>query len=112
MSSDLYSTVIPWLFNVHQAELVEEEVAEHHVAPTNSQHPTIDSTSLSEELWPDELSFPILNSFHRSTLELLESLPSPSDINQLLPILPTQIYSFDDLVKGLPNKTTGLHVCR
>lgn len=49
-----------------------------------------------------------LNSYYRSTLELLKALPSPSKLTITLPDLPTYHFSTRGLISKLPGKNNPL----
>lgn len=118
MSSNLYITVISWLSNIQRAESMDSHADKNmHAEAAAPDHSLLPPTDFCPQLTSDGpsregLSFPFMNSFHRSTWELLELLPTSSDVNRLLPILPTHTHSLEELAESLPNETKNSIVSR
>lgn len=82
-----------------------ENTTPHDSSNCDCSHPY--HLSSCSELGSDISPTPILNSTYRSTLELLVSLPTQFDLDQLFPKLPTRISSAHELSKALPHEATN-----
>lgn len=112
MSGHHHPIITPWLQRIKSEVLLSTT---HKLPPDgNSKSP---STTLQTRSEPNDdhddsqlagsVSSSIFNSNHRSTFDLLKSLPLPSRMLKVLPDLPTYHLSSAQLISKLPDRVSN-----